>query len=203
MYVGSNTARTVCHDQDFTNIVLRRRWTRGQLAAANWSTRLENDHPLYRQLTLAYHREDSHAALNYRRLEFYNGISYTVRDGSESLKVRINVGDVVDVSEPREGIAYARVGAIIRHKANDGRHFPFLVLEWFTASRRSEAVLDCPIYELQRPDTAKWQQLFPLSCVDHTANVHFVHACTRSCTLGQHDLRNRQYFRNDFFYRAV
>lgn len=178
--------RTYCGDNEhFTKIALRQKWSRDEAAAGRWSTTLTNDHPLYKPITREYYRMEIREALTNRKLEFFNSVSYVVRDDPESVRVRVNVGDVVDVREDREGTAYARVVAIIRHKLTEERHYAFFLFEWFAALTHSEAVLDCPVYELQRelqrPDT--WHPIFSLSVVDHTPRVHFVHACRRGeCT---------------------
>lgn len=196
----TDTTRTACHVTTVSNIRLHRQWTGKRATTAGWPTKLLNDHPLYLQLFRAYHRQGSAAALVNRKLIFYDGVSYAVRDRSEPGRVRVNVGDIVDVLEGREGVAYAEVMAIICHKANDGRCCAFFVLDWFTAT--SETILGCPIYKRQRPND-DWQRIFPLDHVDHSPRAHFIHACTRTCDTEQHDARNRQYFRNEFLYRAV
>jgi hypothetical protein len=134
------------------------------------------------------------------KLEFYDSISYTVRD-IEPVRVRVNVGDVVDVQEETEGLAYARIAAIIRHQVNEGRHFAFFFWEWFSTSTHSRQSVDFPVYELQQEGT-ELHQLYALDHVDHTPRVHFVHVCTSRCTLERHDV-TRHYFHNEFFYHAV
>lgn len=141
--------RTVCHDANVINITLRRKWTRRRVTTAGWSPTVDDNHPLYGQFARAYSQQGSAAALMNRKLTFYDGISYVMRDDSESVRVHINVGDIVDVSEEREGVAYAKVIAIIRHQATDGRYFAFFLFEWFTALATPEATLECLVYERQ------------------------------------------------------
>jgi len=197
------TQKTFSHETCF-KIVLRRKWSRNKVKAAKWSTTLSPDHPLYVQLTDAYKDLGMCAALVHKKLEFFDSISYSVQDGSESACVRVNVGDIVSVPERREGIAYAKVIAIIRHQTNEGRYFAFFLFQWFTR-KHYEVLVDCPVYEIEEdPNSDEWRRLFPLNLVDHTSPVHFVHACRKGeCTREQHDPENRRYIRNEFFYHAV
>ena len=89
------------------------------------------DHPLYAQLVRAYCRHhNSSAALAEKPVVFYDGVSYAVRrDRSESGCVRVNIGDIVDVLEKTEGVAYAKVMNIVCHQANDSQFFAFFVFD--------------------------------------------------------------------------
>jgi hypothetical protein len=142
--------------------------------------------------------------LQYEKLKFFNSISYVVRKNSESVRVRVNVGDVVDILDN----SFAKVVAIIRHQANDKRYVAFFLVQWFSAFSHSHALLNCPVYVLERsdgtwPNSEEWHRIFSPSAVDHTPRVHFVHDCGRECTRERHDSENRRYIRNDFFYHAI
>ena len=189
IFVHIDPAWTFCQEENFTDIVLRKRWSRTKADMVGWSTTLSHNDLLYNQLARTYWFMKRRAAFTKWKLEFYDGISYTVWDGSESVHVQINVGNIVDIPEKREGIAYARVATFIRHQSDDDRHFAFVFFDWFTVSTRSDATLDCPVYELQCADD-DFQQLYPLNYIDHSSRVHFVHVCTSTCTLEQHDMRN-------------
>jgi len=91
IFVHIDPARTFCQEENFTDIVLRKRWSRTKADTVGWSTTLSHNDPLYNQLARAYWFMKRRAAFTKWKLEFYDGVSYTVRDGSKSVHVRINV----------------------------------------------------------------------------------------------------------------
>ena len=66
-------------------------------------------------------------------LRFYGSIAYTVlgESNKDHIRLKLNVGDVVELEEESEGIAYARIKAIFWHQANDGRYYAFFLFDWF------------------------------------------------------------------------
>ena len=57
---------------------------------------------------------DSKAAILNKDLEFYGSIACTVFRGSDqgNIRLKLHVGDVVELKEESEGIAYARIKSI-------------------------------------------------------------------------------------------
>ena len=136
-------------------------------------------------------------------LEFYDYVSYVVLDDGEvEANVRLHVGDVIDIKEEEEKDAFAMIRAIVRHKANNGNLYVFLVIDWFEAIGGEDELLRCPYYKLQRPEEMRWRRVYPMAFVDHISNAHFVHCCSSSCT-NKHDEINRSYLHNSFFYKTI
>jgi hypothetical protein len=53
-----------------------------------------------------------------KNIEFYSSISYTViKDNQEPVRLKLHIGDIVDLNEESEGVAYAKIEFIIQHKA--------------------------------------------------------------------------------------
>ena len=135
-------------------------------------------------------------------MEFYGSITYTVlKDPPIQLKLRI--GDVVEIEEESEGIAYARIKSIIRHKANNGHYYAFFVFEWFEATNTTNTILGCPLYKIQNPEETRWFRIFTIDCIHRVPCVHFIHNCTNTCNTESHDETNRSYILNSFYYNAV
>jgi len=202
LYLDSNT--TQCHNPYFIDIVLRNSWTKNDLLQEGWQQKLTTEHPLYFDLVKTYnkHLGDGATFLN-RRLQFYNYITYTVLSDDEGpIRIQLRVGDVIDIEEETGEISYARIKAIIRHQANSNHFYAFFVIEWFHISSQSDSILNCPYYDLQEFKNTPWLCIYPITVIDHNPFLHFVHACRLTCS-SDHDTKNRQYIRNDFFYHSV
>jgi hypothetical protein len=61
-----------------------------------------------------------------------------------------DVGDIVNMNEEIEQVAFARVKAILRHRANNTSYYGFFVLDWFEAVNEDDSILKCPYYDLQK-----------------------------------------------------
>lgn len=137
-------------------------------------------------------------------LEFYGSIAYTVLKGSDQdhIRLKLNVGDIVELEEESEGIAYARIKSIFRHQANNGQYYAFFLFDWFEAMNTINPVLECPLYNIQKPEDSRWFQIFPIDFIACVPHVHFIHNCTNTCNT-KHDEANRSYILNRFYYNAV
>jgi len=66
-----------------------------------------------------------------KKIEFYNYIAYkVVEDDNTSKMVKLHVGDIVSMNEEIEQVAFARIKAILRHRANNTKYYAFLVFDW-------------------------------------------------------------------------
>jgi len=63
-------------------------------------------------------------------------------------------------------------------------------------------VLECPLYNIQKPEESRWFRIFPINFINHIPHVHFIHNCTNSCNV-EHDEINRSYILNEFYYNVV
>ena len=132
-------------DQYFIDVSTRKRWSRKSVQDAG----LLSDE-LRKEIFEAYKDIGKEAALLYDNLYFYEYIVYTVKeDNGDKTRIHIRVGDIVDVTEEQEGLAYAQVKGIILHKYNDGTLYPFFVFDWFSSTLVQHNVLQCTIYRLQ------------------------------------------------------
>jgi len=165
---------------------------------------LDDKHPFFRDLYRAYTDYlNSGAALLNRNLEFYNSITYTIlKSNQDPIQLKLHVGEVIDLPEESEGIAYAKIESIFQHQANNGQYYAFFLFSWFQATNTFDSVLECPLYNIQKPEESRWFRIFPINFINHIPHVHFIHNCTNSCNV-EHDEINRSYILNEFYYNAV
>jgi hypothetical protein len=193
-------------NDNFVDIILRQRWKNTKAKQLGWQFKLTANHPLYYDLTVCYstYFQREEALLN-KKLEFFNYISYIVLDNNKDNTARIclHVGDIVEIEEQEEGIAYAKIKGILRHQANDLQWFVFLIFDWFQKTNKYEPLLGCSYYNLEQSIEKQWQHIFPISLINKTSNVHFIHACTNTCNIEKHNWINALYIKNDFYYKSI
>ncbi|CAB5376340.1 unnamed protein product [Rhizophagus irregularis] len=69
------------------------------------------------------------AAILNKNIEFYSSISYTViKDNQEPVRLKLHIGNIVDLNEESKGVAYAKIEFIIQHKANNGQILHFFLI---------------------------------------------------------------------------
>ena len=142
------------------------------------------------------------AILN-RNLEFYDSITYTVlKNNQDPIRLRLHVDDVVEIEEESKGIAYAKIKSIFRHQANNGHYYAFFLFDWFEATNSINNTLECPFYNIQKPEESRWFRIFPIDFIDRIPYVHFIHNCTSNCNT-RHDKANRSYILNRFYYNVI
>lgn len=171
----------------------------------NLSKKLDDNHPFFQDLSRSYLEHfGSKAALLNRKLDFYDSIAYTVlRDEQDPIRLKLHVGDIVELSEESEGIAYAKISSIFRHQANNNHHYAFFLFDWFQATNIIDPILECPLYNIQKPKELRWLRIFPINFIDHISHVHFIHKCGNTCNIIKHDETNRCYIFNRFYYNAI
>ncbi|CAG8574993.1 438_t:CDS:2, partial [Gigaspora rosea] len=111
------------------------------------SKNLDVNDPFFQDLckTYADYLNSSTTLIN-KKLAFYNSITYTVLESNQdSVRVKLRVGDFMELLEETEGIAYAKIESIFRHQANN----------------------ECPIYYIQKPEESRWVRIFPINFIDH------------------------------------
>ncbi|PKC54996.1 hypothetical protein RhiirA1_446940 [Rhizophagus irregularis] len=193
-----------CHNSNFIDISLNSRWSAKKVNDRGLSKKLDYKHPFFQDISVSYreHFNSKEAILN-RKLEFYNSISYTVlKDGQDPIRLKIHIGDIVELPEESEGIAYAKVKSIFRHQANNGQYYAFFFFDWFQATNIMDSVLECPFYNIQKPEESRWFQIFPITFIDRNPCVFFIHNCGNTCNT-EHDEENRSYILNRYYYNAV
>ena len=196
---------TVCYDKNFIDISLYNQWDAKKVKSKGLSKKLDENHPFFRDLYRAY--ADylySSAAIMNKKIEFYSSITFTVlKSDQEPIRLKIRVGDIVELNEESEGIAYAKVNSIIRHQANNSQYYAFFLFDWFQATDYIDTVSECLLYDIQKPEELQWYRIFPINFIDHMSYVHFVHNCINTCSNIGHDETNRSYILNEFYYKAI
>jgi hypothetical protein len=107
-------------------------------------------------------------------------------DNGIFMKQKLHVGDVVTIQEEDYGENYAIIEAIFSHRANNDKLYAFVIVNWFEETTQTK--LDCPIYRLLMDDN-NWRRIFPISVIDFTSKIHFVHNCI-TCTNVTHNTLN-------------
>jgi hypothetical protein len=149
-------------------------------------------------LALAYESFGYHASLINKTYNFYECASY-IQDTREA-QCHLNTKDVVMIQVADYGESYAIIKGIFRHKNNDGNFYSFIYIDWFEDTHKTHNKLDCPIFVLCHDDS--YRKIFPLTIVDEVQKVHFVHDCDARCK-NNHNLENRLYLKNEFFFKAI
>ena len=149
-------SKIVSRNHYFVDVSIRKHWSQSDVENAGLPWRLSNDQ-FAQDIFQAYSDLGKRAALLYDNLQYYEYITYTVKeDNGDSTQIRIKVEDVVDVTEEQEGVAYARVKAIVLHKYNDDTFYPFFVFDWFSSTRSHHSILQCIIY-LAQGQNDRWR----------------------------------------------
>ena len=194
----------MCQDKNFINILFGNQWSIKKIKSMGLSKRIDDKHPFFRDLSKLYldHFESKGALLN-KKLDFYDSITYTVlKNEQESIRLKLHVSDIVELSEESEGIAYAKISLIFRHQANNNHYYAFFLFDWFQATDIIDPILECPLYNIQKPKELRWIRIFPINVIDHIPHVHFIHKCENTCNIN-HDETNRCYIFNRFYYNAI
>lgn len=174
----------------------------------------ENNNNLSSDLYKAYCEEfQMSVAINTYKVSFFDQISYFIVDNKDSseehketgLYVKIQVGDVVDlkdISDPNNN-SFAMVKAILTHRANNGTIYAFFIFSWLEDMKRIHSTLECAQFRLQHETDLRWRRIFTISMVDHPQRYHFLHDCGQTCNGIQHDEKNPNYLRNDFYFKVI
>lgn len=188
---------------EITNIRVKAKWNKHKRDQENFTVGKYLNKHLFNELinVFAEYYQDRSAMLN-SKVEFYNNISYIVKDEDHFVDVRLHVGEIVDVlEEGEEEESYAIITGIFTYERSRKLH-AFLIFDWFEKIGE-DTLLKCPKYKLQDPKETNWNRVFPLSLIDHNPRVHFVHDCDNACNNDRHNLANRYYLKNMYYYLAV
>ena len=151
-------------------------------------------------LALAYDSFGYYASLISKTCNFYEHASYLHNTQNNEVSLNLNTNDVVTIQVADYGESYAIIKGIFKHKSNDGYYYPFIYVNWFKDIHRNHNKLDCPLYSLCYNNT--WHKIFPLTVVDGSRKVHFVHDCDSRCNGNNHS-ENIRYLKNSFFFKAI
>lgn len=196
---------------------MRKPWKKREIQARGfdgWNLDKDNNN-LFSDLYLAYCEEfQISTAINNSKISFFDQISYfIVNDNNDSLTehdktgfyMKIQVGDIVDlkeISDPNND-SFAMVDAIITHKANNDQVYAFFIFSWLENLKKLHPILECAQFRLQHKIDFQWRRIFTISMVDHQPRYHFLHDCNQACKGTQHDKDNRNYLRNDFYFKII
>lgn len=178
----------------FRNIILKK-----PVSVRNTNIRIDTV-SFRTDLALAYESFGYRASLINKKCHFYEGASYIQDIHNTEIRCHLNTGDIVTIQVADYGESFAVIRAIFKHKSNDGYLYPFIYVDWFEDTHKIHDKLDCPIYILRHDDF--YRNIFPLTVVENVQKVHFVHDCNSRCK-DNHNLENKRYLRNDFFFKAI
>jgi hypothetical protein len=148
----------------------------------------------------AYNDMGFTAALINKSTFFYNIATYFCENDSGSfVKQQLHVKDIVTIQEEDYGENYAIIEAILSHRANNGKLYAFIIVNWFEET--SQTTLGCPEYKLVVDNS--WRHIFPISVVDLVNKIHFVHKCVGNTCEASHDVTNKYYIKNMYYFTAV
>lgn len=143
-------------------------------------------------------------ALLSTHIHFYNFASYIFQDeNGDNRKIKVHVGDIVEIALVENESGYARIEAIFKHHGNDEQDHVFIYVSWFEDVLKQTELLLCPIYRLQKYTNDSWYRVHPISTVKSTPEISFVHNCDSRCTVDHHETSNSEYIRNEFLFTAI
>lgn len=214
LFINNETLYIIDHGNILTsflpnyfNIKVRGKWDKRKIQQKGFIGR-KLDENMVSDLSWAYRNYfGSQAAIAHYNIDFYQNLSFTIVDDDMVIEdVKLKVDDVVEIEgkdddSDIEEKWFARIQAILVHQSNDDKHHIFLLFEWFNFIG-SDSTMQCDRYLLQRHNE-NWKQIHPISIVNSHQKVHFVHDCSASCTVRDHDVNNRYYFKNSFLFNAV
>ena len=185
------------------NIRVKSKWNKHQRDQENFTVGKRLNEHLFKELinVFAEYYQDRSAMLN-SKVDFYNNISYTIKEDDHFIDVRLHVGEVVNVLE--ESVAeesYAIIRGIFTYERSRKLH-AFVIFDWFEKIGE-DTLLKCPRYRLRNPEETNWNRIFPLSLIDHNPKVHFVHDCDNTCNNNKHDFTNHHYLKNMYYHLVV
>jgi len=143
------------------------------------------------------------AAIIYFTQSWYELASYTIEklDGSFS-KVSLHLNDFITIIEENFDESYAIIRGFFKHKANNGKYYAFVVVDWFEDVNQKHPMLECPLYRLRTIENQRWRSIFPISAIDNFI-VHFVHSCTNLECQDHYNSRNRIWIKNNYYFTAI
>ena len=181
-------------------------WNKHKIESAGFiSTNLETN-GLLKSIMRVYSSYFSlEQALLKTKISYYQIVSYSIVEPNGDYQyVKLRVGEVVETTLSTDGqSAFGIIKGIIEHTWNDGQAYVFIYLDWLEDLKKWDNLLGCPIYRLQHIHNKSWDRIHPISIVSQSPNVPFIHNCKTGCSLQQHDITNREYIRNDFFFTAI
>ena len=145
------------------------------------------------------------ASLLYSTQSWYKLASYTIEelDGTFS-KASLYLNDFITIIEEDFDESYAIIRGFFRHKANNGKYYAFVVVDWFEDTNQKHPVLGCPFYCLHTIENQRWRSIFPISAIDNLAQkVHFVHSCTNFKCQDHYNSSNRIWIKNNYYFTAI
>ncbi|PKC02865.1 hypothetical protein RhiirA5_424612 [Rhizophagus irregularis] len=151
-------------------------------------------------LALAYESFGYNSSLINKTCNFYEYASYIQDVHNAEVQCHLSIDDVVTIQVADYGESYAVIKGIFKHKSNDGYLYPFIYVDWFEDICKNHNRLECPIFVLRHDDT--YCKIFPLTVIEKVQKVHFVHDCNSRCK-DNHNLENKHYLRNDFFFKVI
>ena len=188
---------------EIVNIRVKSKWNKYRRNQKNFTIGKRLNEHLFNELIDAFaeYYQDRSAVLN-SKVDFYNNISYTIKEEDHFVDVRLCVGEVVNVLEEDETEeSYAIIRGIFTYERSKKLH-AFVIFDWFEKIGE-DTLLKCPKYRLRGPEEANWNRVFPLSLIDHNPKVHFVHDCDNTCSNSKHNLMNRCYLKNMYYYLVI
>ena len=129
------------------NIILRRKWTRARSNKEGWSTKLSDQHPLYRDLLISYSAFKLPSFTTTWNFWLCCILGHWKWWEDESAQVscwRYNR----DWRRKRR-FSVRKNRAILRHQANDAEYIIFFVLKCFQATNNLDQILSESIYEFK------------------------------------------------------
>ena len=143
-------------------------------------------------------------ALLKTKVSYYQNVSYSIVEPNGDYQyVKLCVGEAIETTLSTDGQpAFGIIKGIIEHIWNDGQAYVFIYLDWLEDLKKCDNLLGCPIYRLQHACNNSWDRIHPISIVSQSLKVPFIHYCKTRCSSQQHDITNREYIQNDFFFTA-
>jgi len=133
------------------------------------------------------------SALVYTQTSWHKLATYIIEEtDSVSTQIHLHIDDFVTIQEEDYDESYAIIKGIFKHKSNNGKFYPFIVVDWFEDVDRIHNVLKCPLYRIQEIQDMRWRRIYPISIIDRVQKVHFVY-----------DSLSNLWIKNNYYFTAI
>jgi hypothetical protein len=162
-------------NESVTNISLAgRKWTSEQIRRQGLPELLSDEQ--MGELAEAYHEQGVETLMTVRKVTYHDTVVYTIlgadtRDSrgrlqeAKSVRIRVRVGDILEVLDVTGVFSYVKVIGIMHHE-----HSVFLVVVWLVPTGRTHPRLHLPEYK--QHVLFEYAGFFSLTTVDHPQYVN-------------------------------
>ncbi|CAG8725213.1 33868_t:CDS:2, partial [Gigaspora margarita] len=158
----------VSEDIRIINIQVWKQLTHSEIQSLQLTNHIDDNSTLKNGLFVAYAEYmQQRKYIKIHTIKLYQYIRYMLLNDNREFyaHIKLHIDDVVIIKEEKEE-SYAIIRAIFTHKYNDGLIYTFVWIDWLKNIERTDALLECPIYERQGESDTRWYRIYPISILN-------------------------------------